>query len=240
MIRFIQLFGERRSGTNFVSALLRDNMQNVEMTYDFGWKHWFIKDHYPRGRQNQSTDYECIRPLSDNENTLFLCVFRNPYDWVRSINAKPHHAPDHWQLPLTQFLREPWHSFEKTRLNPRWPVRSDHHYFIEQAENILRLRTQKIVHLFNLERVVENVRYINYETLRDDSQELKRIADQFQIKLKHPTIRDVTKYFGNSSVEKFVAPKYQVISKKDLEFIRIELDWDIEGRLGYHVSDYSD
>jgi len=96
------------------------------------------------------------------------------------------------------------------------------------------------VHLFNLERVVENVRFINYETLRDDSQELKTIADQFQIKLKHSTIRDVTKYFGNSSVEKFVAPKYQVIAKMDLEFIRIELACDIDERLGYHASNYSD
>ena len=210
------------------------------MTSDFGWKHWFIKDHHPRGRPNQSTDYQCIRPLRDSADTLFLCVFRNPFDWVRSINAKPYHAPAHWGLPLTEFLRMPWRSFETTRASPYWPERPDKFPFIEEAENILRLRTKKIAHLFSLKQVVENVRFINYETIRDDNQQLKRIDNEFNIKLRHSNIRGVTKYFPNPNMARFVLPKYPKIAKNDVEFIRVELDWDLEHRLGYHINDYID
>ena len=239
MVKYIQLFGERCSGTNFVASLIHNNMDDNIMTNEFGWKHWFIKDHYPRGRPNQSTDYECIRPLSDNADTLFLCLFRNPFDWVRSINARPYHAGNHWGLTLTDFLRKPWHSFETARLNPCWSERQDQYWFIEEAENILRLRTQKIVHLLNLDGLVENVCFINYEMIRDDNDLLKKIADEFQIRLKHSNIIGEKKYFGDTNNTEFTSRKYPHISEEDLEFIRRELDWEVEGRIGYQSQDYN-
>lgn len=238
MIRYLQLFGERCSGTKFVANLLQNNLQNIELTRDFGGKHWFIKSHYPRGRANQSTDFECVRPLSDSADTLFVVVFRDPFDWVRSINARPHHAGNHWNLSLTEFLRKPWKSFETSRVNRHWPERRDKYWFIEEAENILKLRSEKIAHLLKLQDFVENVCFVNYEIIRDNTDLLQKIARSYQIKLKHPTIRVQQKYFGRPGDAVFSPQVYPPISAQDLEFIGSELDWEIENRICYYREDY--
>jgi len=233
MIRYVQIFGERCSGTNFVTRLVENNMDNVELTKDFGGKHWFIKDHYPRSRPNESTDYQCVRSLQDSADTLFLCLFRNPYDWVRSIREKPYHARNHQGLPLRAFIRKPWHSFEHARLNRYWPKRSDNYWFIEEAINILRLRSMKIAHLLNIQDRVENIRFVNYETISQDNEALISIADQFRISLKHTAIRGVTKHLGRARDMEFSPRKYPEIPPEQLEFINEELNWELENRIGY-------
>ncbi len=238
MITHVQLFGERCSGTNYVAGLITKNFDDIEMTKAYGGKHWFIKDHYPRCRPNQSTDYQCIRPLSDNADTLFVCLFRNPFDWVRSINARPYHAGDHWGLALSDFLRKPWHSFERIRLNRYWPDRHDSYWFIEEAQNLLRLRSMKIQHLLNLRDRVDNVCYVNYETIRDDNDSLRAIAHRYQIQLKHVTVLGERKHFGRAHEDEYAAPQYAPISEDDLRFILEELDWGVEGRIGYSDRDY--
>jgi hypothetical protein len=238
MVKYLQLFGERCSGTNFVSSLIRKNLANIELTKDFGGKHWFIRNHHPRCRTNQSTDFQCVRPLSDSADTLFLCLFRNPFDWLRSIHARPFHAGNHWGLPFDEFIRKPWHAFETSRLNPTWPERSDGYWFIEEAKNIIRLRTEKVRHLLKLQETVENVCFVNYEVIRDDNEVLRDIAERFRIKLKHNQIRGEPKYLGRPKDVEFAPRKYPPISTTDLEFIRGELDWQIEGRISYRIGDY--
>jgi hypothetical protein len=238
MITHVQLFGERCSGTNYVASLITKNFDDIEMTKDYGGKHWFIKDHYPRCRPNQSTDYQCIRPLSDNADTLFVCLFRNPFDWVRSINARPYHAGDHWGLALSEFLRKPWHSFERIRLNGYWPDRHDSYWFIEEAQNVLRLRSMKIQHLLNLRDRVDTVCYVNYETIRDDNDSLRAIAHRYQIQLKHVAVLGERKHFGRAHEDEYAGPQYAPISGDDLRFILEELDWGVEGRIGYSDRDY--
>ncbi len=234
MIRYVQIFGERCSGTNFVAHLVKNNLDNIELTKDFGGKHWFIKDHYPRSRPNESTDFQCIRPLRDHSDTLFLCLFRNPYDWVRSIREKPYHARNHNGLILREFIRKPWHSFEHARLNRHWPQRDDNFWFIEEAINILHLRSMKIEHLLNLQNQVDNICFVNYEKISEDENILNTIADQFQISLKHTAIKSVSKHFGRAHDIEFSPSNYPDISPEDLKFINEELNWDLENHIGYH------
>lgn len=240
MVKYVQLFGERCSGTNFVASLIHKNLSGIELTKDFGGRHWFIKNHHPRCRENQSTDYQCRRSLHDSSDTLFICLFRNPYDWIRSIHARPYHAGNHWGLSLTEFLRKPWLSFETSRVNPDWPERGDGYWFIEEAKNILRLRNEKVTHLLNLQGVVENVCYVNYEIIRDHNHLLQKIASQYRIKLKHSNIVAEQRYFGGPRDTEFSKPKYQPISNGDLKFLRSELNWETEGRICYASEDYED
>jgi hypothetical protein len=178
--------------------------------------------------------------LSDSADTLFICLFRSPFDWIRSIHATPYHAGNHWNLSLSEFLRKPWLSFETSRVNPRWPDRSDQYWFIEEAENILRLRNKKNVHLLSLEDQVENVCFVNYEILRDYNDLIEKIARRYRIRLKHPRIVGVRKHFGRPKNAEFSPPEYPPILPGDLEFIRRELDWETENRLCYSSDDYRD
>ncbi len=179
MIKFVQLFGERCSGTNFLSSLINKNFDSVIQTKDFGGKHWYIKDHYPRCRANQSTDYQCVRSLNESDDTLFVVLFRNPFDWLRSIQATPYHAWQHSGLDFSAFIRKPWISSESSRVNLDWPDSAEGYWFIEEAENILRLRAMKIWHLRNLQEVVKHVCYINYEVLRDYNELIEKIGNSY-------------------------------------------------------------
>jgi len=76
------IFGERNSGTNYLATVLNAHI-TLQFTKKFGFKHWFIKNHFPRGRANGTTDNECLAPLKNSADTLFIFIVRNPYDLGR-------------------------------------------------------------------------------------------------------------------------------------------------------------
>jgi hypothetical protein len=238
-IRYMQIFGERCSGTRYLNSLVRKNFAGVEMTSAFGGKHWFIAGHEPRGRPNRSTDHECVRPLDDSADTLFLVIRRNPFDWLRSLHAKPYHAPGHWNLSFSEFLRKPWLCSESTRVNPIWPESETGEYFIEEAANVVSLRTLKAVHFANLESVVENVAFVGYERLAaDHAGVLTAIADRFGLDLLHPDPVDDTVHHGGGDRKQYTGPTHRgPISADDLDFIRRGLDWEVEAAMGYGWGD---
>lgn len=238
-IRQVQIFGERCSGTNYLAGLVRENFANVAITREFGGKHWFVKGLDPRGRPNETTDRQCVRPLDDSDDTLFLVIHRNPYDWVRSIQATPYHAWDHDSLPLGEFIRKPWMSKEVSAVNPNWLVRDDGYYFIEDAPNVLELRTLKLRHLFRLAEVVANVAVIRYDDLAADPTHMAEIARDHGIELRHDRVANVDTYFGGREKKIFDGGRrYDPIDDADLDFINRTLDWDVESSAGYSPSDY--
>ena len=73
MITKYTIYGERCSGTNYLENLINENF-DVKLTWEYGFKHWF-------GFNN----------LSNSDDTLFICIVRNPVDWVNSFYRTPHH-----------------------------------------------------------------------------------------------------------------------------------------------------
>ena len=239
MIKYIQILGERSSGTNFINSLVKKNFCGVQITKEFGGKHWFLKDHYPRSRPNDTTDAQCIRSVHENTtDTLFLCVLRNPFDWIRSIHSRPYHAYNHSGIPFSQFLRKPWLSFEKARVNRFWPARTDNFWFIEEAGNILQLRSMKIEHWLKLGEKVENIYYLNYEDVLQDNQFMTKVAERFGIELCNANIEGETRYLNRRPDIEYSPQNYPAIADQDLEFIRSELNWELEQRIGYARDDY--
>ena len=217
---------------------MNKNFAGVEITKSFGGTHWYIKDREPRCRPNRSTDYQCVRPLTDSDDTLFIVIYRNPFDWLRSLNAKPFHAPGHWNLSFSEFIRKPWICSESTRVNPIWPENERSYCFIEEAENVLRLRTTKAVHFSSLRSDVRHIAFVNYEELAADRGVLTEIADRFGITTKHAEPIDDTFYFGGRDQQNFTGRRlYAPISVEDLELIRETLDWDVETAIGYGWKD---
>jgi len=239
-IRFVQIFGERRSGTNYLETLVQQNFREVRLTRDFGGKHWFIRGLEPRGRANETTDHQCVRPLGDSDDTLMLVIHRNPYDWLRSLQAKPFHAWGHDSLPLREFITKPWVSSEVAAVNPTWTVRDDEYYFIEEATNVLAMRSLKLRHFLALPAAAPNVAVIRYDDLAADQTILGEIADRFNIALQGDSLRNVDTYVGRSGNAAFDGgQRYEPIGKADLDFINENLDWDIESTAGYSPADYS-
>lgn len=89
-ISFIQLFGERCSGTNYTAQLLINNFHEIQLTQQYGFKHRFHNDN-----------------VAGSDNCLFLIVYRDAFDWLRSFHLQPFHAaPELRNISFAEFIRK--------------------------------------------------------------------------------------------------------------------------------------
>ena len=136
-------------------------------------------------------------------------------------------------------MTKPWVSSEVAAVNPTWTVRDDGYYFIEEAPNVLELRTLKMRHFLGLADVVPNIAMIRYEDLAADQAVLARIAETFSIRLSDGPLKNVDTYLRGSGQKSLEGGRtYDPISDADLDHINRHLDWDVESVAGYSPSDY--
>lgn len=209
----VQIFGERCSGTNFLEDLLVANGHGVTVTDKYGHKHLFNRFK--------------PRPVPDT-GAVYIFIYRNPYDWLRSLNEKPHHTK-YWDMPFSAFIRKrPWvcdvyHG--KNFAHERGEI-------IEYYEgNVIDVRNDKnrTFDRLWLPMYSANVRY---EDLRRDPEgTVRRVAALLNIPLKPGAFQNVmTTDKGERSYER---KAYKPISQTDLDFINQSLDWGQEARIGY-------
>lgn len=91
-MKIIKIYGLQRSGTNYLSTLLQKNF-DVEVWMNLGgWKHGFINKNPSKDEIFNNTDYltklkykdEYIIDLFSNKQVNFLCIVKNPYNWLIS------------------------------------------------------------------------------------------------------------------------------------------------------------
>ncbi|MBW3020332.1 hypothetical protein KY334_03470 [Candidatus Woesearchaeota archaeon] len=237
MIKKIQIFGERNSGTNYLKSLIKLNFENIDITTEFGWKHWFPfseGDPHYKGKK-------------DSECCLFIVIYRNPFDWLRSFHQNPWHS--HFSLKgikFSKFIRKEWFCMwnDEANIGNNNPKYNSEMLFERDPEtnkrfkNVLKLRSSKIKYFQKLKEQVKNICYIRYEDLKDNPDILKDIALKFHIKLKNNSIINEDTYKGFKE-EKYIPKKYPPFSKKDLKFIHENLNWDLENLIGYNFNDYT-
>lgn len=230
-LKYVQIFGERCSGTNYIERLVRSNF-DIQITSDYGFKHWFVPDVSPRSAPNITTDLEQRRPLSDSSDTLFLFVFRNPYDWLRSCFGKPHHSHGSSFKDFGEFLRCKWTSGDTVQRCAYWRKDPQYgYYWIEEADSILHLRKLKISHFFEIQKLVNSYAVIRYEDYLRDPQEILNLAQGFHIAHKEEIV-DIKSYKGKGE-ETFSRSTYLPFSFEDFSYINETLDWSLEASIGY-------
>lgn len=207
------LFGERNSGTKYLEQVLNDNFY-LTRTGEYGFKHWYIKGHQPRGPPNTTTDRECIRPLNDSDHVLFVYTYRNLVDWVHSMHKNPWHAPDHQKLPFSLFIRKPWKSYEKrVPYNHQkyskipWAPDKNGQCLIETSKNIVSLWYEKHAHFMALKNVVKHFIVIRQDHLLQD---LTEMVSKYGLKMRNDSI--LLKDYKEPT-------KAECISKEDLQFL---------------------
>jgi len=205
----------------------------LEETYDFAWKHfppWFL---YPK---HPESDYpEEFYTFEGGEKTLFIVVFRNAYDWVRSFHLQPHHAySTHTGLSLNQFVRKEWEVEEGAGQGSSFIDRNpiDNQPFA----NVLRMRSAKIENMLLMKGIVDNIYYVNYEALREHPEEvIQEICQVFHLAQNQP-FQKVASYKREGS-EKYRKTRYSKIHYRTLQFINSQLDWELEESIGYQRID---
>ena len=233
-IEFVQIYGERNSGTNYLDRLLRRNV-TVEPDrvlgstsqdknpygHVFGFKHWFIDE-------DRLQD-----PRADR--TLFIAIFRHPLFWLRSMAQRPYQAVNHVGLPMDAFLREEWYAEEHGRemMRERNPQTG------RRFGNVLELRSAKVRDFLDLRTKVRHYRCVRYEDIMFGGESfLSDIAGTYPGLLKQPlgaTPRKKDRAHLWLKVQRQKLEIRRLLSRQDRNFVRRQLDMSAERQLGYRV-----
>ena len=148
MTKFVTIYGERCSGTNYLEALLTTNY-DVDVCWKYGWKHFF-------GFHN----------LKNSDDTLFIGIIRNPYDWINSLYRDKYHLPAINTSSVDSFLNNEFYSIMD---DGGEMMRDRNIYTKERYKNIFDMRHTKNQFLIeDMPKLVKNYLLITHEALLND------------------------------------------------------------------------
>lgn len=156
------ILGERNSGTHFLQYAMLFNFPLL--VYDRREKHFFGHD----------------KEIKDKEDTLFLCIVRDPVEWVDSLFKRLHHVPKEHKQSIRAFLDRPWYSVDETQAE----IMKDRHLVTGQRyRDIFEMRATKLWYMQEvLPTLVPHTMVIQYEDLRDHYEAtLAQIAARFAL-----------------------------------------------------------
>jgi hypothetical protein len=220
MITQYLIYGERHSGTKFLDKLIYHNF-DINQTRQFGHKHFFRPKHI------------FDTTLSILDSTLFLCIVRNPYDWIMSFHKERHHCGISNAKDIYRFLSKEWLSREPF-LGPE--ILEDRHLYLDRRyANIFELRSTKLNFLKNiLPLYINNYIFVRYEDFIDINFTIffiNKLRTRFKLisKQRHIEILNLNKKYHNQ------------FNTDLLKYINQKIDWNIEEQIGYKkISDISE
>jgi hypothetical protein len=244
-----QVLGERCSGTNYVHALIEENLKDLRSSGCIS-KH-FIPWYLDKAKINSNSYYQV--PI---QNILYIVVIRDVFDWVRSFYETPHHTDGSIKkLSFTNFIRTPWKPKEENieknerrfwQLFAMGQVNSNNEdslpYYIDKMDpvtkkpfkNILHLRTQKYQNYIEFANYVNNIIYVRYEDVLANPEEFISFVSNFT-NAKPSNYKSITTY--KNEFKKIYKPKkYFEINKSDRKFILLQIDQNLEKEFGYNYN----
>lgn len=94
-IKYFKIYGQMRTGTNYVSSLIKNNFSDTTVFMNIGgWKHGKIIE-FPNDIElvnkidittKNNIDIDKTIDLFKNNNVNFLVIVKNPYMWIHSIS----------------------------------------------------------------------------------------------------------------------------------------------------------
>lgn len=232
----LAIYSERCSGSNYIQSLILTNVAGIRLNES-------SHKHFPPWLELSPSHYygpPAHYTFDGSDNMLVVVIFRNPYDWVRSLNLQPWHAAKNLQnLPFSQFIRTPWRLNLRqnliARLRRQNPLLDLNPIDGTPFKNVLELRTAKIRNMLKIRERAKNVYCINYEIVRDHPQEvLNELKELFSLNLK-PDYQPVVLYKGLVRAGKYQETIYDPISMEDLIHINAHLDEQLENEIGYSL-----
>ena len=168
MLKKFTIYGERCSGTNYLEQIINLNF-DVQITWEYGWKHFFGLDK--------------VKNLENSDDALFICIVRNPVDWINSLFRKKHHIADHLRENINNFLNDEFYSYQDNQnlYGYRNEILADRNIYTgKRYKNIFELRHTKLKWMIeDLPKKVKNYILIKHEDLLDNFNEtLYKIKDK--------------------------------------------------------------
>lgn len=206
------IFGERHSGTRFLTHVLQSTL-NIPFTEEYGHKHWF--------------GFTETKKIIKSPRTLFISIVRNPYDWIYGFFNDPFHVPYGHLMSMKNFVSREWYSVLEKEKNRE--IMEDRNYITgKRYRNILDMRKHKMFYLRHvLSNIADNYIILQYENFLTNYESIIRyIIDYYNIGSK---IQPDNSF---PSVNCILKPAYS-INTTILIKINESLDWNIENHIGY-------
>jgi hypothetical protein len=186
-----QIYGERSSGTNILEDSLVKNFDAItafngisdvtdEKFKKYGHKHWF----------GNHLD------LSGTDDTLFICIVRDPINWLKSVYRIPRCLDRSMVKSQDTFLTSEvvslWYVYSKIPPPDSHMLTYEFNpYTGKRYKNIFDLRHEKIKWMYeDLPKLVKNYIFIRYEDLMDDFQGTMKKIENMGLKKRD----DITKH----------------------------------------------
>jgi len=252
-IKYLKVFGERNTGTNYLNQLLNQNLvdinilnigsnqgiqevanqysshlrelvkefqidlrRNQEFSYNYGWKHAVV-------------DVERVKNVSIYEETIFICLIRNPYKFGRSLFKRPYQTLVRDWSSFSEFLRTPWVC--NNRDNAGSAI----------LQSPITLWNLKVKSYIEFAKTCKNLITIRYEDLVADPKKTLSSLNEFDVKNKGSFINIETstkdeslKFDDYVSASKSFNPR-DYYSQDDLSYMATILDHDICQYFAYDI-----
>ena len=220
MIRRVQVYGQRCSGTNALIKLIEANFPELAFTEEYGFKHWLVP--------------EWVSLPSD---VLALVIVRRPNQWLRSLHRNPWHADcDLKKLHFSNFIRAPW---ERVWNDDFWGVSPNRDFYhtpiIEERcpstgrpfANAIAKRTAKLKNWIAVAQQAGAHAFVSHETLVSNPRSiLDKIANAAGV-ARRDNWTYLTSYKGAGETP-FVLTMYESLSRADREHVAQYLDETVE------------
>jgi len=241
-IEYIQIFGERCTGTNFIQELIIENIPSLKVTWDFGFKlwdfgfkHWFFND---LSKFEEIKDKKDQKDQKNDEqatinNTLFIVVTRNIYDWLRSFFQTSHHIQPKPML-FDQWLTMEIRSYSNSTMIEK-PCKNIFELRKQKIENFQLLKHFKLPHLIFVK--YEDVKKSPHKFIRTLRSRMEKTQDRQLITNK--SFRSVN-YYKREKGNIFKPKQYPLFTKEQLDFIEKNTDWEVEKLVGYQIENKDD
>jgi len=247
MKKLIKLYGERNTNTNYISELIRLNLNVREVAGVAPQKilqlqkvlggNEQISDlyFYITYKNNLGWKHTCVKPASTlkkykkfNSNLYFLTITKNPYSWLLSLHRNPYHQHNRKTVDFETFLITPWKTvgrdnIRKLLLNPieLWNIKNASYLRLDEL-NSLNITTEQIFR--------DPVAVIDQISTRFS---INKASNQF-INYEQST-KDESKDF-NYYRRYYLQEKWRdLISKDAISIIGETVDKNLMSRFGYDV-----
>jgi hypothetical protein len=247
MTCLLKIYGERNTGTNYMSRLIAANLTVQEipgvvprfvrplikvthpgelvrdlyfdLTFhrNLGWKHSKVR---------AASDIEKYRLT--RRGVRFLTITKNPYSWLLSLYRRPYHQRNEGQPDFETFLRSPWRTVGRDGCEAK-------------LDNPIELWNIKNASYLNLS-VFRWLPLTTEEILKDPERAIDKVCSTLDIPRRSSQFINIEKSTKDGSKNYSFYRKYYMdeewrneLSEHAISIINRAVDADVMSRFGYSM-----
>jgi hypothetical protein len=243
--KYIKIYGERNTGTNYLSELIQANIKMNELKGGIKHSFFFKKNetrrdlyfklffHYNLGWKHSKINMAQIIKTTRFKNTLFITLTKNPYSFLLSLHKRPYHQSNK-VISFSDFIRSEWKLTDRDNLGLN---------FINNPVELWNIKNLSYLDL--LSKFESQVICLSYETLIENpilildliDTKLERTRQNEYVNIINSTKNDNKDY--NSYRGYYLQEKWQSeISVEDYLYINSKLNKSVINYYGYKLIEH--